>query len=625
MKTSFKCSKTLIILCITFSVGNLFAQVKNWESIRSAEIWPDTNGQHINAHCGCIFKHGDTYYWFGENRLRQEGSRMHVTCYASKDLKNWEFRNTVLKNLGEENGFIERPKVVYNEKTKKFVMWMHKEDQSGYSAARCAVASSDQIDGTYTYHGSFRPNDNLSRDCYLFKDDDGTAYFVSSSDNNATLAVYQLTPDYLKVEKQLYTLFVGQYREAPAIFKRKGIYYLVSSFCTGTKPNQQYYSMAKSMKGPWSENFLLCSTMTWNTYYSQTACVFAVPGTEDTTYVYNGDRWVSPMRHIWLPLEFNADGTIKSVEWYDEWSINAVTGRSTHLKPPVPLRDNIARGKTISSTYNSDGNMFDYGHMANHEANFAVDGNSETFWSPNDNLPHWLKVDLGSTMKVTGTQVSFWKGKTNWYKVETSTDNVKWNLVVDKTSGSPGQNETDDFQAADVRYVRIWRMGAPSGYDWPGIKEFAVFSNGINVAQGKAATSDNFQAKTDMTKAVDGDFATAWTIDNGELPQSITIDLGVAINISGVRILWESPGFWYHYLIETSSDEKTWQPYAQNMEDTKAVWNPLHLGKVTHTRYVRVTLSDYDRMGREMRNSMSAWPGIREIEVINNARSKIDL
>src|SRR5215469_10018492 len=118
----------------------LFAVCTQAAVIRSAQIWPDTAGQHINAHCGDIIKSGDIYYWFGENR---GGDRRQIMCYASTNLQNWTFRNIVLKDLGSETGFTERPKVIYNEHTKKFVMWMHKENAGNYLQARAAVAVCD--------------------------------------------------------------------------------------------------------------------------------------------------------------------------------------------------------------------------------------------------------------------------------------------------------------------------------------------------------------------------------------------------------------------------------------------------------------------------------------------------
>ena len=99
------------------------------------EIFPDTEGKHINAHGGGIIRHDGTYYWYGEHRgdgtpgSGQEG----VMCYTSDDLRTWENRGIVLAVSDtegdplERGGIIERPKVVYNPATGKFVMWFHHE------------------------------------------------------------------------------------------------------------------------------------------------------------------------------------------------------------------------------------------------------------------------------------------------------------------------------------------------------------------------------------------------------------------------------------------------------------------------------------------------------------------
>ena len=42
-----------------------FAMSAERGSIRSGELWPDTDGRHINAHGGGILLHEGTYYWYG--------------------------------------------------------------------------------------------------------------------------------------------------------------------------------------------------------------------------------------------------------------------------------------------------------------------------------------------------------------------------------------------------------------------------------------------------------------------------------------------------------------------------------------------------------------------------------
>ncbi|HVV04466.1 MAG TPA: hypothetical protein VHC96_09605, partial [Puia sp.] len=115
------------------------AQVKT-DTIRPGELWPDDRGMHIQAHGGGIIKVGETYYWFGEDRSREnDPAKRYVACYSSTDLVHWKFRNQVMRTGDPENfgeGFVlERPKVFYNAKTGKYVMYLHMDNKQ-YTAAR---------------------------------------------------------------------------------------------------------------------------------------------------------------------------------------------------------------------------------------------------------------------------------------------------------------------------------------------------------------------------------------------------------------------------------------------------------------------------------------------------------
>ena len=127
-----------IFICLTIN-----CQDKN-NLIKPGLIWPDTEGKHINAHGGGILYYNGTYFWFGESRLpRSEKDRSHygVSCYSSKDLLNWKNEGLALRVIDDTASLllpecvIERPKVIYNKKTGKFVMWFHHELKGqGYKA-----------------------------------------------------------------------------------------------------------------------------------------------------------------------------------------------------------------------------------------------------------------------------------------------------------------------------------------------------------------------------------------------------------------------------------------------------------------------------------------------------------
>src|ERR1700677_1519113 len=103
--------------------------------IQPGQPWLDDRGTPIQAHGGGITKVDDTYYWFGEDRSEDNPPGIPViSCYSSKDLVNWTYRNKVEKaddpaKLGP-GWILERPKVFHNARTNKYVMYAHIDDKS---------------------------------------------------------------------------------------------------------------------------------------------------------------------------------------------------------------------------------------------------------------------------------------------------------------------------------------------------------------------------------------------------------------------------------------------------------------------------------------------------------------
>jgi len=292
-------------------------------------FWSDAAGARIEAHGGGFLRVDDTWYWIGEDKSGNSAGFKGVNCYASRDLVTWELRGAVLTRatapeLDTVDRIIERPKVSYNVSTGRYVMWLHWEGRN-YAEAKAGVFSSENIDGPYKFHAAFQPLGNMSRDDTLFVDDDGTAYFISAANENADLMVYQLTPDYLEIERHVITLWPAQKREAPALFKDSGRYFLVTSGATGWDPNQGKYATSEAIAGPWSELRNLGNGTTFDT---QPTYVIPVQGTKTTTYIYAGDRWQDPdlasSKYVWLPLKVQS-GQL-TLDYYADWTLDLSTG-----------------------------------------------------------------------------------------------------------------------------------------------------------------------------------------------------------------------------------------------------------------------------------------------------------
>ena len=348
--------------------------------IRSLEVWPDQDGVHINAHGGGILYYDDTFYWFGEHKgERSNNALVGVTCYSSKDLVNWTNEGVALSVVDDPASDItrgctlERPKVIYNPKTKKFVMWFHLELRGqGYNAARAGVAISDNVTGPYTFLRSGRVNPGIypenmtqaeidemnaldpadyprswtpewveavkkgllfkhdfetgqmSRDMTLYVDDDGKAYHIYAAEENLTLNIAELSDDYLSHSGRYIRVAPAGHNEAPAIFKRNGTYWMITSGCTGWDPNAARMFSAPSIWGPWTQHPNPCrGEKSEITYGGQSTFILPVPGKKDL-YIFMADIWRPrhpiDARYIWLPIRFEEDGT-PYIEWLDEWNI----------------------------------------------------------------------------------------------------------------------------------------------------------------------------------------------------------------------------------------------------------------------------------------------------------------
>lgn len=263
-----------------------------------------------------------TYYLIGEDKTNGSAFQ-NVNCYSSTDLVSWKYVGALLSQTSSgdlgPNRVVERPKVIYNSSTKKYVLWMH-IDSSSYGEAKVGVATGDSVCGKYSYLGSWQPLGFQSRDIGLFKDDDGSAYLLTEDRVNG-LRIEALTSDYLNVTSNVY-LFADY--EAPAMVKKNGYYFLFASHLSGWDPNDNAYVYAKNLSGPWS-SWATFATAGSNTYTSQTNFILPV---SDSLTMYLGDRWVSSnlmaSTYVWLPLTFS--GTTVTMANYVNWIPNVASG-----------------------------------------------------------------------------------------------------------------------------------------------------------------------------------------------------------------------------------------------------------------------------------------------------------
>lgn len=370
--------KTLLFLFATVYLG-YSANSQKSGTFKPGEIWPDNNGTHINAHGGGILTHNGKYYWFGEHKVEgKKGNQawVGVHCYSSGNLTDWTDEGIALSVSNDPESeitagcVIERPKVIFNKKTGKFVMWFHLELKGqGYKAAKTGVAVADNAAGPYKFVKAVNPNagvwpanyseelktksfrndlkswtdewkqavkegmfvhrdfekGQMTRDMSLFVDDDGKAYHIHASEENLTLHIAELTDDYTGFTGKYIRVLPTGHNEAPALFKYNSKYFMITSGCTGWAPNAARVLVSGSVLGNWEyiENPCVGADKEL-TFRSQSTFILPVEGKKNA-FVFMADRWnpdnAIDGRYIWLPIQFNEKGN-PYLQWLDKWELS---------------------------------------------------------------------------------------------------------------------------------------------------------------------------------------------------------------------------------------------------------------------------------------------------------------
>ncbi|MBB6021463.1 hypothetical protein HNR77_002558 [Paenibacillus sp. JGP012] len=327
-----KASKTSFFVVWFILIWGLFGGTQaqaSTNTINNGPHWYDTNGNQIQAY-GSNFTWSDGYfYWFGlnwtGNNTGGNNNFQGMNCYRSTDLVNWEYVGVALANqtsgdLGP-NRVVENGDVIYNNETKKWVMWLHIDNES-YGEGKVGIATSDSITGPYTYKGSSNMLGKLLRDQTAWVDDDGTGYLFADDDVNGArnLKIFKMNSSYTDLDSEVASL---GHIEAPAVQKVNGVYYLLSSELTGWATNRNKYQTATSLAGPWSDRVDVAPPET-NTYNTQTQNIIRA----GNTFIYVGGRWaqgnLADSRYIMLPMTVNSSAkTMYIPNYYDSWSLNS--------------------------------------------------------------------------------------------------------------------------------------------------------------------------------------------------------------------------------------------------------------------------------------------------------------
>ena len=326
--------------------------------------WYDTDGNIINASDGGVIYVDGKYHWYGM-ALRPlpmasgpNGGQMTdvgIVMYQSSDLLNWEYEGVILEVSNDPTSDLyaplrfERPKIIYNDKTKQFVLWCHfvkypGDHGCGNGDSDMGVAVCDTINGKYKWLGYSKPidNDGWVRDMTVYKDIDGQAYLIYDRHTadpllgdktgglrgDRCLYVVLLTDDYLSFTNTYKRIDSAAWREAPVVVYKDGYYYIVTSGLTGWETNQAKAFRTKKLLQEWEDIGDPCvGDATNTTFNSQSTNAFCVKGTDIQVIMLerHNTKNFQKCSYIWLPVIFNENHTI-SLTYKKEWNIKTNEG-----------------------------------------------------------------------------------------------------------------------------------------------------------------------------------------------------------------------------------------------------------------------------------------------------------
>lgn len=317
--------------------------------------WMDTEGNRIEAHAAGMLQSplDARWYWYGETKKEHAGqsATQGINCYSAPSIAGpWTFEGRVLGQddvvvPGEHGRWVmQRPKVLFNNRTRRFVLWFHLDQpkRSGkYKFRRVGTATAKLPAGPFTFVAGFRPDGIPSLDMNLFLDPlDGQAYLIRDCAHDY-VGISRLSADYLNTTEagviaKLHTC------EGMAMFRlANGTYYLITSHLTGWNPNPLIAWRSTGTVLDRSTRWINLGNPTQDATSFNTQPTYVVrysPARGPSYFVYMSDNWLHCGPHgltdacyTWLPIVLNDSSPLPvQITWRKSWDLNDPSGGS-HL------------------------------------------------------------------------------------------------------------------------------------------------------------------------------------------------------------------------------------------------------------------------------------------------------
>ena len=307
-------------------------------TITTVSAMRSTSGQVIKgAQQPHIAKFGEKWYAGGFDF--QETHGYNGSCYSSKDLKTWT-NEPICDCWG---GF-----VLYNSKNKEYVCI------GAVYGVKAVVYTGPGPTGPFTFHNDMTNTAGGVGDNTVFSDTDGKAYLIYNKYQGSIpqrfAYIYQLNDDYYDIIPSTFS-DTKTVMEGFWMVKHKSNYFLFGSGLVGCGVDDNFYITAPTPLGPWTYrgNFVPTGS---NTFESQTFQGLQVTGSKGTANIFIGQRanCTGNGRSIWLPLVFNSDTTVQTMQWVDQWTLD--TAGSIGFKPDSTISVNWVDDKAASVKFN---------------------------------------------------------------------------------------------------------------------------------------------------------------------------------------------------------------------------------------------------------------------------------
>ena len=303
--------------------------------IRNYSLWTDTDGRAISCHEGGVLRSGGTFYWYGtcykknpNGFIGRKGAPLlsGLNCYSSGNLVDWRYEGCCLEVPKEgwlPEGTWHRPRVLYDSKSRRYVMWFFclgsvppgyppLPDKGAMGNFVVAVATDPQ--GPFEIIGPRRLGDDYgwSGDLALFQDHDGRGY-IAYDDGWRSIRVDLLRDDFLNTTGQSTIALKrddAHRYEGASMIRYKGKYLVAGSGVKGLDPTETICAVADAPLGPYRYLGQISRDQTWNSQISAFVHI-----AESDTLLAICEQWfrgpdgqrvpVDESCQLWLPVSFD--------------------------------------------------------------------------------------------------------------------------------------------------------------------------------------------------------------------------------------------------------------------------------------------------------------------------------